>query len=73
MKKLDNLDKYVIFCITVLLAYTIAELVISTYTGTHDALTQCVFAFFGAPELLGCVILKLSKNRRKAKEHDADM
>ena len=73
MKKLNGLDKYVIFSIALLLIYTIAEMVISERTGTHDALTQCVFAFFGAPELLGCVILKLSKNRRKAKEHDADM
>lgn len=71
MKKLDNIDKYVIFCISILLIFTVAEMLISERTGTHDTLTQCIFAFFGAPELLGLVILKISKNKRKAKEHDS--
>ena len=62
MKKLNGLDKYIIFSISLLLIYTIAEMVISERTGTHDALTTCFFACFGG-EILSCALIKIFKLR----------
>lgn len=72
MKKLNGLDKYVIFSIALLLIYTIAEMVISERTGTHDALTTCFFACFGG-EILSCALIKIFKLRGHEDDDDADM
>lgn len=73
MKKLNGLDKYVIFSIALLLIYTIAEMVISERTGTHDALTTCFFACFGG-EILSCALIKIFKLRgHEDDDDDADM
>ncbi len=47
-KKLNKLDKYLIFSIIVLLVYTVAEMTVSSLTGSdHSTLTTCVFSAFG--------------------------
>ena len=60
MRKLNSLDKYVIFSITILILFTIAEMVTSFYTGTHDTLTTALFATFGG-EILSCALIKIFK------------
>lgn len=62
MHKLNGLDKYVIFSIVVLLIFTVAEMVTSFYTGTHDTLTTALFATFGG-EILSCALIKIFKLR----------
>ena len=64
LKRLPDLDKYIIFSFVVMLVYTISELVLSTITGvSHDTLTTCIFAAFGG-ELLMCAMIKRLKLRR---------
>ena len=59
--KLHSLDKYVIFSITIVLIYTIAEFIFSTVTGiSHDTLTTCFYAAF-AGECLSCALIKIFK------------
>jgi hypothetical protein len=61
MKKLNGLDKYVIFSISVLLIYTIVEMTISTISGiSHDTVTTAVFSCFGG-EILSCALIKIFK------------
>lgn len=60
-KKLNGLDKYVIFSIACMIVYTIASLIILVFTGyTNDALTTCFFGFFGG-EIVSCCVLKIFK------------
>jgi hypothetical protein len=59
--KISALDKYVIFSITILLVFCIAEFITSSITGqTHDTLTTCFFACFGG-EILSCALIKIFK------------
>ena len=61
MKKLNGLDKYVIFSISVLLIYTIVEMIISTVSGiSHDTVTTALYACFGG-EILSCALIKIFK------------
>lgn len=65
LNKLNGLDKYVIFSISVALIYTICEFVVSTVTGvSHETLTTCVYAFFtGEVAVSGLIkIFKLREN-----------
>ena len=62
MRKLNGLDKYVIFSISVLIIFTIAEMVTSFWTGVHDTLTTAIFATFGG-EILACALIKIFKLR----------
>ena len=56
-----SLTKYVVFSITILLLYTIAELIISITTEqSNDTLTTCLFATFGG-EILSCALSKIFK------------
>ena len=58
-KKMSKLSKYVIFCIVLLLIYTMAEFICSTFTSiSHDTLTTCVYAAFGG-EFLLCALIKI--------------
>lgn len=60
-KKISALDKYVIFSISILLVFCIAEFIVSSLTGqTHDTLTTCFFACFGG-EILSCALIKIFK------------
>ena len=70
MKKLNRLDKYVIFSIGVLLAYIITEMIVSTISGVlHDQLSVIVGASFGG-EILSCALIKIFKLREEDKECD---
>ena len=63
-KPLDNLSKYVIFCIVFFVLYTITEIIVSTVTGiSHDALTEAV-RWFTSGEAFLCCLLKLMKIRK---------
>lgn len=61
MKKLNTLDKYVIFSIVMVITYTIAEFISDT---PHDILTGCFFSCFGGEMLYCCLLkrLKIKKN-----------
>lgn len=63
-KKLNKLDKYLIFSICVLLGYTVAELTLSTLTGfDHSTLTTCIFSAFGG-EFLFAGLIKIFNIRK---------
>ena len=56
-KKLNKLDKYLIFSISVLLVYTVAEMAITSFSGfDHSTLTTCIFGTFGGEFLLAALI-----------------
>lgn len=64
LKKLNGLDRYVIFSIIQMLLYTIVSLVILIVTGyTYDTLTTCFFGFFGG-EIVTCALIKVFKLKR---------
>lgn len=68
MKKLNGLDKYVIFSIAVLLIFAVVEMVVSSVTGIqHDTLTTAIYACFGG-EILSCALIKIFKLRDEDKE-----
>lgn len=59
--KLNGLDKYVIFSISVMVIYTAVSLTILVLTGyTYETLTTCVFGFFGG-EIVTCALIKIFK------------
>lgn len=61
MKKTPSLTKYVVFSISIVLMYTITEMILSTITGiSHDTLTTCVYGFF-AGEVVVCALIKIFK------------
>lgn len=60
-KKISALDKYVVFSISMLVLFCIAEMVVSSITGqTHDTLTTVFYACFGG-EILSCALIKIFK------------
>ena len=64
LRKLPDLDKYIIFSFTVMILYTICEFVFSTITGiSHDTLTTCLYGAFGG-ELLMCAMIKRLKLKK---------
>lgn len=68
MKKLNGLDKYVIFSIAILLIFTIAEFVTSTITGIEKStLCTSVYLCFGG-EILSCALIKIFKLREDNKD-----
>lgn len=65
-----DLDKYCIFCIVFFVLYTIAELTVSSITGTtNDQLTQAVQWFCGG-ELFFCAMLKRLKIKKGDSNYD---
>lgn len=66
-KKLNDLDKYLIFAFTSLIIFTIAVLVIFIFT--HEEPTVLVGCFFGAfgGEILMCALIKRLKLHNEAK------
>jgi uncharacterized membrane protein len=69
-KILSSLDKYIILSISIMIAYTIAELVISSISGvTHDALTIALYGAFGG-ELFLCAMIKRLKLKRGDSEDE---
>ncbi len=68
IKKLNDLDKYLIFAFTSLIIFTIACLVIFSLTGSEPAvLIGCFFAAFGG-EILMCALIKRLKLHKEIKE-----
>ena len=66
MKKLNGLDYYIIYCILACIAYTVAEMAISSVTGiSHDALTVAWFGFHGS-EVFCAAMIKRMKLRGQA-------
>lgn len=64
LKKLSDLDKYLIFSFSVLIVYTIVEFIVSTVTTiSHDTLTTCLYAAFGGETVL-CALIKRLKLKR---------
>ena len=60
-KKTRALDKYVIFSISILLIFTVSQMVITAITGTEQStLITCFFACFGG-ELFLCAMIKRLK------------
>lgn len=71
-KKIRDLDKYCIFCITFFTIYTIIELILSSVTGiTHDRLTEAV-QWFAAGELFLLAMLKRLKIKKGDDTNDLD-
>lgn len=60
-KRLNGLDKYVIYCIVFFTCYTIAELTVTAITGnSSDTLTNAVKWFCGG-EVFLCAMIKRHK------------
>lgn len=63
-RKLKGLDKYVIFALSVVLIYTIAEFITATITGVEKStLTAMVYGFW-AGEIVTCGLIKIFKLRK---------
>ena len=66
-KKLDNLDKYLIFTFTSLILYTIvSQILFYVYQIEMAVLTGCFFAAFGG-EILMCALIKKLKLHKETK------
>ncbi len=64
-KKLNGLDYYVIFSISVLIIYTIVSQYLAVeYSVILDTLTTCVYAAFGG-EILAACLIKIFKLKEK--------
>lgn len=60
-KRTKTLDKYVVFSITILLIFTVSQMVITAITGIEQStLITCFFACFGG-ELFLCAMIKRLK------------
>ena len=69
-KRMSKLGKYVVLSLSVLIIYTIVELVLTNSTGMeHSTLTTCIFATFGG-EVLSCCLIKIFKLKRGEKNED---
>lgn len=65
-KKLNDLDKYLIFAFTSLILFTVAVLCIFIMTGNEPSvLIGCFFAAFGG-EILMCALIKRLKLHKEA-------
>lgn len=65
-KKMNGLDKYVIFCFVSIIIYTISQTIVTIRTGVESStLTTCFFSVFGG-EVLLCALIK----RLKLKNED---
>jgi len=72
VKKLNGLDKYVIFSISVLIIYVIVEMIVSTVTAiSHPDLSTLVGSTFGG-EILSCAIIKIFKLKGDNNEIETD-
>ena len=60
-RKRKALDSYVIFSITILLIFTVAQMIVTAITGIEQStLITCFFACFGG-ELFLCAMIKRLK------------
>ena len=71
-KKLNDLDKYLIFAFSSLILFTVAVLCIFIMTGNEPTvLVGCFFAAFGG-EILTCALIKKLKLHKEMKEKGDD-
>ena len=67
-KTLRGLDKYITYCLAVMLLYAIVEITISSITGIqHDTLTTAIYGVHGS-ELLMCAFIKRYKIKREMED-----
>ena len=67
-KRIRSLTKYVVFSISVLIVYVIAEMIVSTVTGvSHPDLTTLIGSTFGGETLL-CALIKIFKLKEENNE-----
>lgn len=67
-KKSHDLDKYLIFCFTVLIIYIIAHTIIFACTGQEaSTLSVLVFGVFGTSEPIICGLIKIFKLKNEYK------
>ena len=72
-RKLKALDKYVIFSISALLVFTIAQMILFAVTGSEQStLIGCFFASFGGELLLLAVTKWLKIKREDKSENEMD-
>lgn len=63
-KKLNTIDKVLIFCASLLILFTIAMIIIfCIYQSIPDTLVGCFFGAFGV-ETVNCVMLYKSKRKK---------
>ena len=71
-RRLKTLDKYVIFSITVLLLFTVAQMILTAYTQNEQStLITCFFACFGG-EVLACALIKTLKLKSGGDNDNSD-
>lgn len=71
-KKLNKLDKYLIFSVCALIIYTIIEQILSMKVGyERSTLTTCFYAAFGG-EILSCVVIKVFNIKQETDEKPED-
>lgn len=69
----NSLTLYVIFSITVIIAYTVVEMIVATNSGvSHDTLTTCFYSVFGG-EILCCALIKIFKLRQTDDDNSSSM
>lgn len=67
-KKINDLDRYIVFSIACIILYTIAEHILIIVTGqTLDLLTTLFFGFF-AGEVTICALIKKLKLKQEKKQ-----
>lgn len=67
-KRIRSLTKYVVFSISALIVYVIAEMIVSTVTGvSHPDLTTLIGSTFGG-EILFCALIKIFKLKEENNE-----
>lgn len=66
-----NLDRYVVFSLSVLLIYTCVALWASFKGVMNDTLTTCVYACFGG-EVLSCALIKIYKLKEPGDEESKE-
>lgn len=70
MKKLNSLDKYVIFSIAALIIFTIVTQIMELkMVMVSDTLITCFFGFFGG-EIVTCALIKIFKLKETPKPDD---
>lgn len=71
--KYSALDKYLIFCFSVLMIYTICHSIIFYLTGQEaSTLSVLVFGVFGTSEPIICGLIKLFKLKNDIKKKDPE-
>lgn len=72
-KKYSALDKYLTFCFSILLVYTIAHSIIFYLTGQEaSTLSVLVFGVFGTSEPIICGLIKLIKLKNDIRKKDPE-